>query len=93
MKQYQKIENTDYQLKIEVYYKKENERGYYVSVSPVKVTYENGYTIESYCAYSGYKKLILPVKRQSEKNYQNALIDAPEWIEMMKEKVLNNLKN
>lgn len=93
MKQYQKIENTDYQLKIEVYYKKENDRGYYVSVSPVKVTYENGYTVEAYCAYSGYKKLILPVKRQSDKSYNIALNEATEWIEIMKEKVLNNLKN
>lgn len=92
MKKYEKLENSDIQLKIQVYYQKSNERGYFASVSPVKVTNENGYTVEMYSAYSGLRKLILPVKRQSEKSYQLAVNISKEWIDILKQKVLSNIQ-
>jgi hypothetical protein len=92
MKKYEKLENTNIELKIELYYKKENERGYYISVSPVKREFQGNLIIETYTAYSGYKKLILPVKRQSDKGYNLALSEAPEWIDIIKDKVLSNIQ-
>lgn len=64
-------------LRCEVYYNKGGEnpfngssetRGYYISVSPVKR--ERG--LESYTAWSGKKKCILPVSRQSKRMASNA---------------------
>jgi hypothetical protein len=92
MKKYEKLENSNIELKIELYYKKDGERGYYLSVSPVKREFQGNIVIESYTAFSGYKKLILPVKRQSDKGYDLALSEATEWLDIMKEKVLSNIQ-
>lgn len=68
-------------LKTEVYYSlggvnyftyKNEPRGYYVSVSPVTREAKNGVSMESYAAFSGVKKLIVPATRQTKKKEQEA---------------------
>lgn len=68
-------------IKIETYYNKgglnyftyKNEtRGYYISVVPVKRRFNGRYYTESYTAFSGVKQLILEVKRQSAKQAEKA---------------------
>ena len=74
MKKYIEIEpaNNANALKIEVYYNlgginyftgRVDERGYYISVTPV----ERARGMESFVAFTGAKQLIHPVKRQSAK--------------------------
>lgn len=101
MKNYEKIENSDTELKIQVYYNKgglnyfnykNEERGYYLSVCPVQVERkDNGICIESYTAFSGVKKLVLPVKRQSDKKYNEAVQLAESHINELKEYVLSKI--
>ena len=70
-------------LKAEIYYSlgginyftyKNESRGYYMSISPVKreVT-DSGYTMESYTAFSGLKQCVLPVQRKSQKKMNEAI--------------------
>lgn len=68
-------------VKIEVYYNlggynvftyKSEERGYYLSVCPVKRESRNGVNLESFTAFSGTKMCILPVTRKSKKAEANA---------------------
>lgn len=69
-------------LRVEVYYAlggynpftaKEEGRGYYLSVSPVGRSERGGVTTECYLAFSGRKRLLLPVNRKSPKRYETAL--------------------
>lgn len=70
-------------LKVEVYYSlggynyftyKKEPRGYYLSVSPVeRAEYGNGFSMEGYRAFSGYKFLIEEVTRKSEKGFKAAV--------------------
>jgi RimJ/RimL family protein N-acetyltransferase len=64
MKKYEPIANSPKELKIEVRYNKggmnyftsrNEERGYYLSVTPVERTKGEGYTSESYVGFSGVK--------------------------------------
>lgn len=100
MKRYEPIANSAQELKIEVYYNKggmnyftsrSEERGYYLSVTPVTRTKGEGYTSESYVGFSGVKKLILPVARQSEKQLQAAIAAAESHVEELKNWVLSRL--
>lgn len=101
-KSYEKIEGTDYELKIQVYYDKggmnyftsrPEARGYYLSVSPVQVERrENGIMVESYAAFSGIKALVLPVQRQSPKAEKQAEELAQKMMPELKEQVTSNLK-
>ena len=100
MKRYEPIANSTQELKIEVRYNKggmnyftsrSEERGYYLSVSPVTRTQGNGYVSESYVGFSGVKKLILPVARQSEKQLQAAIAAAESHVEELKKHVLSKL--
>ena len=101
-KKYEKIEGTDYELKIQVYYDKggmnyftsrPEARGYYLSVSPVQVERrENGIMVESYAAFSGIKALVLPVQRQSPKAEKQAEELAVKMMPELKEQVTSNLK-
>jgi hypothetical protein len=101
-KVYEKIEGTDYELKIQVYYDKggmnyftsrPEARGYYLSVSPVQVERrENGIMVESYAAFSGIKALVLPVQRQSPKAEKQAEELAQKMMPELKEQVTSNLK-
>jgi hypothetical protein len=101
-KSYEKIDGTDYELKIQVYYDKggmnyftsrPEARGYYLSVSPVQVERrENGIMVESYAAFSGIKALVLPVQRQSPKAEKQAEELAQKMMPELKEQVTSNLK-
>lgn len=68
-------------LRVEVYYAKggvnwatyrEEERGYYFSMTPVRIEDHGGYKSEEVKLFSGRKTLILPVKRQSQKRFEQA---------------------
>lgn len=100
-KEYEIIPNTTYQLKIQVYYDKGgmnyfsggvNKRGYYLSVTPVQIERQgNNVMIESYTAFSGIKKLILEVERQSPKSAEKAKELAESSIPELKQYVLNQM--
>jgi hypothetical protein len=81
MKKYLKLTNG-YELEIEVRYElggfnlftyENNERGYYLHVSPVKNVQLKDCVIQEYKAFSGIKKLILPVARKSSKKEVEAI--------------------
>lgn len=72
-------------LKVEVYYNlggfnaftyKEEKRGYYLSVSPVEKQRRDGYSSESYTAFTGRKLLVKEVKRKSDKAMHVAIEQA-----------------
>jgi len=102
MKTYKDINGTN--LKIEIYYYKggmsfttykKQERGFYLSVTPViKRETNNGYVTESFMAFSGVKTLLKEVSRFSEGAYKQALELGKPKIDELVEFVLvkNNLK-
>lgn len=86
-------------LRVEVYYSlggynlftyKQEPRGYYLSVSPAGRSERGGVVMESYRAFSGTKKLILPVTRQSAKRMEEALRLAEESKEELIAHVLQD---
>lgn len=83
MKKYIKVNNTKgiTHLKIELYYYlggcnyftyKQEERGYYISISPVERSECGGCIMESYTAFSGTKYCLHKVQRKSAKAEQVA---------------------
>jgi len=83
MKEKRHIEVNGQTLEIELYYHlggmnyftgRNEKRGYYLSVSPVKLSKsEDGrFVTTSYTAFSGVKDCILEVKRSSEKAFNQA---------------------
>jgi capsule polysaccharide modification protein KpsS len=50
---------------------KVEERGIYLSVTPLNVSSGDGYSTVSYTAFSGIKKLVRPMKRFSQKQFDN----------------------
>jgi hypothetical protein len=101
MKSYETIEGTSKSLKINVYYNKggmnyfhgkEERRGYYLSVTPVEIKQCEGYQMESFLAFSGAKRLVLEVKRQSDKAYNQAVAMHNEELKDLREYVLANMK-
>ena len=81
-------------LKCEVYYHlggmsyftyKTEQRGYYVSVSPVER--KDGF--ESYVGFSGIKNCILPVNRQSKKAEETAIAMMDKAIRPLIDYVVN----
>jgi len=69
-----------------------NKRGYYLSVTPVQIERQgNNVMIESYTAFSGIKKLILEVERQSPKSAEKAKELAESSIPELKQYVLNQM--
>jgi hypothetical protein len=103
MKNYTKIEGTNYELKSCTYYHKggmnyftsRNEaRGYYLSVTPVQVERRaDGIIIESYSAFSGIKQLLIECKRKSNKTEEQAEQLAISKVFDLEEYVINQLKN
>lgn len=51
---------------------KQEPRGYYLSVSPVELKQRDGYTLESYTAFTGTKYLVKEVPRKSTKAEREA---------------------
>ena len=99
MEKYELIKD-DLSIKTQVYYNKgganhfsgrTEERGYYLSVSPVKREERDNIVIESFTAYSGVKMLILPVKRQSDKAYQQAVELAKEKEPALRQRILEQI--
>lgn len=99
MKTYEKIANSDQELKIEVYYDKGgmnyfhgkvDPRGYWVSVRPVKREIrENGITIESFSIMSGSRHFLLGVNRKSDKAYSTAVELSKAKLPELKDYVIN----
>lgn len=58
-------------------------RGYYISVVPVTREKKNGYTMESFGAYSGLKQLLKSVQRKSAKAEAEAEKQAELLIDAM----------
>lgn len=96
MKTYLKLKENGRKLthiKIEVYYSlggynyftyKKEERGYYLSVSPV----ERSEFMEVYTSFTGYKQLIKPVSRKSKKAEQEAEAIYKDYLPALLEAVL-----
>ena len=103
MKKYIDIENSPKQIKVELFYhkggmnfftSKTERRGFYLSVVPVERKHEaNGVVIESFTAFTGYKQLILEVKRYSDKAYRQSLEMIDEYETEMVEKVKFRINN
>ena len=98
MKKYEKIEGSNKELKIEVYYDKggmnyfnsKNEpRGYWLSMRQVEVErQERGIVVESFGLFSGAKMFLKEVNRKSQKAYDEAVLLAEEKIEELRGHVL-----
>jgi hypothetical protein len=98
MKKYEKIEGSNKELKIEVYYHKgginyfnykTEPRGYWLSMRQVEVERQDrGIVIESYGMFSGAKMFLKEVKRYSQKTYEDAIILAQDKIPELREHVL-----
>ena len=95
MTKYLEIENKNHNathVKVRLYYDlggydylsyTPKQRGYYLSVQPVERASRDGYTTESFTAFTGTKFCILPVTRKSKKAAAEA-----ERIAAEKEKIL-----
>ena len=83
MKKYIKTSEEGKELKVTLTYQKggynhfhgtEEKRGYYVGIQPIEIQrMDNGVQIESFMMFSGVKRLVHEVKRQSDKGYNEAL--------------------
>lgn len=103
MKNYTKIDGTNYELKTEVYYSlggmnyftsRNEARGYYLSACPVQVERRpDGIIIESFTAFSGTKILLLETSRKSAKSEATAQKLAEYKMKDISDYVINNLKN
>ncbi len=91
MKNYIHMGDKDY-IKVEVYYSKGGmnyfngkvePRGYWLSVAPVQRSNEGGVVIESWTAFTGRKRFLLEVKRQSDKAMTTAIGLAKQFEEEM----------
>lgn len=80
--EYIKTNRENQYLKCKLYYSlggmnyftyKNEPRGYYVSVSPVERTTDYGFAMESYVAFSGYKKCVVTCARKGKKAEAQAL--------------------
>lgn len=58
-------------------------RGYYLHVSPVTLERRNGYTMETYAAFTGCKQLLKEVTRKSAKAEAAADVIAKNYIHSM----------
>ena len=84
MVRYYKVSNNPSatHLKAQIYYSlggfncftyKNEARGYYMSITPVKRSSDSYGTMESYTAFSGLKQCVLPVQRKSQKKMNEAI--------------------
>ena len=101
MKKYFELKENDgfaTHLECEVYYSKggmnyftyrEEARGYYLMVTPVKIERNNGYKSISFCAFTGTKKLLKSVSRKSDKAQAEAEKIAENVFNELVEYVLN----
>jgi len=104
MKKYEKIEGSENKfLKFEVDYQKggmnywngsNEKRGYYLSVRIVERSKSDhtGFVSESFMMFSGIKKLIMEVGRQSQKKYDESIELSKQYETELKEYVLEKEK-
>ena len=67
---------SEQEYKVTVTYNKgdyRTRRGYYLTVQPVKREFKQGYHVESYSAYSGYRMPLLDVQRASASQEDKAI--------------------
>jgi hypothetical protein len=98
MKKYEKIEGSNKELKIEVYYdkggmnyfnSKVEPRGYWLSMRQVEIQRtDRSIVIESFGLMSGAKMFLKEVKKQSQKAYEEAIVLAQDKIEELRGHVL-----
>lgn len=62
-------------------------RGYYIHVMPVTRETRDGYALETFTAYTGYKQLVKEVTRKSAKAEAAAEAEAADIIDIMVERV------
>ena len=105
MKMYEKIEGTENKyLKFEMFYEKggmnywnggNDKRGYYLSVRIVerKETGVGGFVSESFMMFSGVKKLLMEVNRQSEKKYNECVELGKKSIDELRTYILEKEKD
>lgn len=65
----------------------QEKRGYYLHVTPVKRERRDGYTTESFTAFSGYKQLLQEVTRKSAKAEAAAEAAVEDILDIMVERV------
>lgn len=67
---------------------KQEPRGYYVHVQPIKIKDEASFTVISFRAFTGYKQFLFGVTRQSKKQAERAEILAREVLKEMVQQVM-----
>jgi hypothetical protein len=86
-------------LKVELYYSKggmnyfsgrSEQRGVYLSVSPVSVTKGDGYSSETYTAFSGVKKLMYECARFNAKQFESYVPPQSEVDELVNHVLAKN---
>jgi hypothetical protein len=98
MKKYIPVKETEYatHIKIELRYNlggiswatyQPEKRGYYLHVTPVKRETRDGYALESFTAFTGYKQLVKEVTRKSVKAEAAAEAAAADILDIMVERV------
>jgi hypothetical protein len=85
-KDYKKVQEQDF--KCTIHYNKGKD--YLLVVIPVKITKKEGFSIEEYGAFTGFKQSLLEVERKSKKNLKKAIELAKPLIDEMITKILNN---
>lgn len=98
MKKYIPVKESEYatHIKIELRYNlggfncftyAQEKRGYYIQVTPVKRETRDGYALESFTAFTGYKQLVKEVTRKSAKAEAAAEAAAADILDIMIERV------
>jgi hypothetical protein len=72
---------------------KVDDRGYYLTITPVELQQHDGYTTESFTIFSGLKKKLKTVKRQSKKAQAEAVELSEQFIQPMIDNILEQLKS
>lgn len=79
-------------IEIELYYSKggmnyftgsTEARGFYLSVTPVSISHERGYTSRSFTAFSGIKKMVLECARFNQKKFDEFVPSDDEVNELL----------
>ena len=98
MKKYIPVKESEYatHIKIELRYNlggfncftyAQEKRGYYLHVTPVKRETRDGYGLESFAAFTGYKQLVKEVTRKSAKAEAAAEAATADILDIMIERV------
>jgi hypothetical protein len=64
-------ENENSKIKFAIYYEKGKK--YWISVIPVKITKKEGYSMEEFGAYTGFRQTLIECNRKSKKTLDTAI--------------------